>query len=301
MKVGLVTTWGERCGVAAYSENIVKHLPHIDWRIIGRDEWGEGFRGVPDIADECDVVHFMHQGGLMAGLKPEVVWSCGRTVITRQCIGPEQVFDAATVKTAHVPIPGYVFVPLGIPVVDVSGIYEAHAIQKTAPSTVGCAGIPFDGKGHLEAAQIAHKLGWGVNLVIPDNPHTGPGMARYVREYCEERGVYPIEIETRWLPEEEVVRILARSAVNVFYYTRFANGISGAVRLGLAARRPVIVSRHSQFMDIIPTGCVTVASSIDEVATLVRHHLPTPDELVELWGYDKTAKAYEGIYREVRT
>jgi len=294
MRVALVTTWHERCGLAAYSENIVKHLPQVDWRIIGREEWGDNFSNVPLIAQTCDITHVMHQGGLMGSMSAEVVRACGpRTIITRQCVGDEAVFEAAAIRTAHVEIPGYRFIPHGIPVV------ELVDIRPLIPPRIGCAGIPFDGKGHWEAVQIAEKLGWGLNLVMPENPHTSQALALYIRDQCRSKKI-PLTLETRWLEEDQVVRILQRSAVNVFFYTRWANGISGAVRMGLAAGRPVVVSRHNQFQDIIPSGCVTVANSVDEVADLILNAvLPYPNNLAEAWGYDKTAAMYYGLYCEL--
>ena len=210
MRVGIVTTWNEKCGLAAYSENIVKHLPEVEWKIIGREGWGSCFAGVPAAARDCDLVHIMHQGGLMATMPPEVVRACGKTIITRQCIGNEAVFDAATVKTCHVKSPGYYWVPHGIPVVDVSDI------EPDQEPTIGCAGVPFEGKGHFEAVLIAERRGWGINSVIPTSHHTSDEMVKRIRWYCKSRGI-PCNITTGWLPEDLVVRILAHNTANGFF------------------------------------------------------------------------------------
>ncbi len=296
MKVAIVTTWAEKCGLATYSENIVRSLPDIEWRILGRESWGPAFSDIPANSAGCDVVHIMHHGGLMASMSPEVVWACGKTVITQQCIGSEEVFSAATVKTAHVQIPGYRFVPHGI-----------HTIDKTEsemdPPSIGCCGIPFGGKGHLEAVQIARLAGLGVNLVIPVNPHTSTGMAEHIEASCEQYGI-PCQITTDWLDEGDISRILSRSVANIFFYTRSANGISGAVRMGLAAARPVIVSKHSQFQDIIAEGAVTVADSMKAAADMVRTKmtrdaLVLPTDLLSKWDYAKTSQMYQAIYNEV--
>ena len=297
MRVGLITTWKEKCGLAAYSGNIVKNLPEINWRIIGREEWGDNFSNVPNIARECDLVHIMHQGGLMASMSPEIVSACDKTVVTKQCTGMEHVFNAATVKTSHIKEDGYHFIPHGIPVVD-REVLMSDAVAR--PLHIGCAGIPFNGKGHWEAIQIAELANTGVILVMPENPHTSLDLAYHITEYCRKNEI-PYWIETDWLPEEDVARILSWASVNVFYYTRPANGISGAVRMGLAARRPTIVSNHSQFQDIIETGYVNVANSLEEAANMVRNwqDLIYPDPLVNMWSYRNTALMYYKLYQEV--
>jgi hypothetical protein len=62
----------------------------------------------------------------------------------------------------------------------------------------------------------------------------------------------------------------------------------------------VIVSEHSQFHDIIAEKAVTVAKSPEQAAELIEAgDLVTPDDLVDRWGYDKTARMYYNIYQEV--
>ena len=299
MRVGIVTTWGERCGLATYSKNITEALPDIDWRVIAREDWGNNFDGLPPIADECDLVHIMHHGGLMASMSPEIIKACGKTVVTRQCTGSEEVFSAATIKTCHEPRQGYRWVPHGIPTLDNYPLFEPRSIPQ-----IGVCGIPFDGKGHKELIDIATVAKVGVRMVIPDSPHTGSEIAGFYNALCSERGI-PCDIMTGWPSENKVSWFLATNDVNVFFYTRPANGTSGAVRLGLAAGRPVIVSNHSQFSDLIEYGCVTVADSIGMVANLVRSHsegitsLVWPGPVLDEWSYESTAEMYRGIYNEI--
>jgi hypothetical protein len=294
MKVGYVTTWNERCGLAAYTENVIFSMPEpVDFMSIGREMWPD----MVDHAKECDLVHIMHHGGLMNWMTPEQVRACGKTVITRQCIGPEQVFDAAMVKTSHIKTDGYRFIPHGIRLVDESQLFTN---LKSMPLHIGCAGIPFNGKGHLEAVEIAEKAGCGVVLVLPESHHTSNDLAEHIVKYCSENDI-PHWVDTTWMPEPDVTARLSWATVNVFYYTRPANGISGAVRMGLASGRPMIVSDHSQFQDIIETGYVNVAHSIDEAAEMVRNHkdLITPEPLLEMWSFEKTSMMYHDLYREV--
>jgi len=293
MKVGIVTTWDEKCGLATYSENIVRNLPQVDWKILGRETWGPNFTNLPGNVSDCDLVHIMHHGGLMASMSSEIVRTCGKTVITRQCIGDEGVFSAADIKTAHIYIPGYRWVPHGIHTID-----EIEELND--PPTIGCCGIPFDGKGHMEVVEIAVMAGVGINSVIPDNPHTGQGMAAHIEAHCARYGV-PCTITTDWLPEEEVSKILSRNIINVFFYTRQANGISGAIRMGLAATRPVIVNDHSQFADLITAGAVTVASSCAQTAEMIKTNaeLASSAAILKAWDYAVIAEVYFTLYKEV--
>lgn len=295
MKVGIVTTWDEQCGLATYSYNVLMHMPlDIKYTIISREDWSNNFEKLPTLAKDVDVMHIMHHGGLMGHMSPEIVAACNPCVITKQCIGDDAVFDAATIKTRHVKTPGWRWVPHGIATTNKP---DRHIHAK---KTLGCAGVPFEGKGHLEACQIAEWTGWGVNLGIPNNPHTAQGMAGYLTGWCADHGVEPCTIYTDWAPEYEVVLRLAESAVNVFYYTRPANGTSGAVRMGLATGRPVIVSRHSQFEDIIETGYVNVAENIEHAAQMVLNwqDLIDPLPLLDMWSYWETSKMYRELYKE---
>lgn len=280
--------------MAMYTYNVVTNMPGgVDWGIIAREDWPR----LVELSKEYDIVHIMHHGGLMTWLTPEQVRACGKTVISRQCIGSEDVFSAATIKTAHMELDGYRFIPHGIPVI------QMKRYGNPQPElSVGCAGIPFSGKGHFEAVAVAKELDCKVRLVIPDTHHTAP-VAEDYRGICDDTGI-PCEILTGWPTEEEVIRFLSRSTANVFFYTRPANGVSGAVRLGLAARRPVIVSDHSQFQDIIAKRAVNVADDIDDAVRLVMEYragqqLIVPANLVDEWGYDKTALMYYDIYGEL--
>jgi len=303
IKVGLVTTWNERCGVATYAKNLVNSLPEIDWRIIWRDEWGSGFNNVPIIGKDCDIVHWNHQGGLFAGLAPSVVaQSCHKTLITRQCIGPEELFGAATIRVSHIPRLDYVHIPHGIVKVDnlpftrLGG--EEHSV------VIGTAGIPFSGKGHVELVEIAGRIpGSAVNMVIPENPHArNTDMIKHCQDLASSLGV-AFYCEDQWLDESDVSRILNKSDVNVFYYTRPANGISGAVRMGLAALRPVIVSDHSQFQDL--NDYVHVAKTLEEAVKWITQFmrgtasLPNQTKLVEDWRWGEIGQRYLQLYQKL--
>lgn len=301
LRVGLVTTWNERCGVATYAKNLVDSLPQVDWRIIGREEWGDGFSNVINIGQSCDIVHWNHQGGLFAGLAPQTVGrSCNKTVITRQCIGPDELFQAANIRVSHIPRDGYVHIPHGIVRVDDLEFTRMGDRDGRNHSVVlGTAGIPFSGKGHIELVKIAGMIpGSAVNMVIPENPHArNTDMINHCREMAKSLNV-AFYCEDRWLDESDVSRLLNKSDVNIFYYTRPANGISGAVRMGMAALRPVIVSDHSQFQDL--GDAVTVARSLDDAAqSAMRTNLPLPNNLVQDWSWENIGQMYYKLYESL--
>lgn len=88
--------------------------------------------------------------------------------------------------------------------VDVSDVAPA------AEFTVGNSGIRMDGLAEIQ--EICVRRGWAMNFSDP----------------------------TRWLSLEEEIRRLARSTVNVFWYSPDHDDRSGAVMMALAAKRPIL-------------------------------------------------------------
>jgi len=76
MKIGLVTTWHCRCGIASYSEALAKALAEQDVEVyiirIPRfgDKYAEVFNKIAErIPKEVDIIHCMHEYGLYNGLE----------------------------------------------------------------------------------------------------------------------------------------------------------------------------------------------------------------------------------------
>src|SRR3954469_3108893 len=64
MKVGLLTTWEERCGIAEYARNLVHNATGVEFVILGRDQWS--WPGLLDrlVQEEIEILHVNHEPGL---------------------------------------------------------------------------------------------------------------------------------------------------------------------------------------------------------------------------------------------
>lgn len=111
--------------------------------------------------------------------------------------------------------------------------------------TLGLFGFDFPWKGFdvaVQAAKIAH---WEVMLISPN----------ITIERAEALSqLYPngLQLIPYFAPAAEAVSLLSQCAATAFPYATGNSGTSGAVRLGLAARRPIILSPPSvcrQFRD----------------------------------------------------
>lgn len=93
-----------------------------------------------------------------------------------------------------------------------------------------------------QLARLTEEAGWG--LVILSNNATVEDEARW-RElnpalYCVRE----------WLPTAQLVSLLAGCDATAFVHQCANTGTSGAIRLGLAARKPVVAVKSRQYRDL---------------------------------------------------
>lgn len=98
-------------------------------------------------------------------------------------------------------------------------------------------------------AAAAHLAGLTCGLLMPESPHIDYRLAE---DAC--RAACPTGLTTvhHWVEEPDVLASLQACRVTVFAYHGQNAGISGAVRLGLAAGRPMVLARCRQFCDLFP-------------------------------------------------
>src|SRR5690348_805968 len=91
MKVAMLTTWNERCGIAAYAQQLVSAIKHVDYAqsetdvtdfwILGRDTWPL-FPFQLDLSS-YDIIHLNYEPGLFSWLPPATIRGLGKkTVLT---------------------------------------------------------------------------------------------------------------------------------------------------------------------------------------------------------------------------
>jgi hypothetical protein len=207
-----------------------------------------------------DVVTINYHEGRLPYLLPEhiqAVQASGKRVILihhnslehgsfdGELIAP--LYAVADAVVTHEPtVEGSVFIPHGIP--EVSDLWGVNG-----QPTIGTAGFPFPWKRTDVVVEAARRTGSVANLICPR--HEGlliPPPEDDWRRWVGDR----LRLCTEFLPTATVVRLLATSWLNIFWFESLDPGDelgqTGSARLGLAARRPVIFSRHRKFRTLFP-------------------------------------------------
>lgn len=263
LKVALITSWDERCGIAEYARNLTENLKDVEWEIHQRP-----FSWPAILRSQAEVVHVNHEPGLMGWLEPQLLGqlkSRGKKIVLTMHASNEtsnqgpltQVADRVVLheKTND----GFVHIPMGVP--------EWKQTTVWAMPGISTAGFPFHWKGFWAAAQAARDLKIAFRAVVPESQH---GDALHVKQQLKD--ICPwAQVRTEWMAKEDVIEWLAGCRVQVFAYWGHNAGISAAVRLGLATGRATVISRSRQFRDL-------TQDYRDEVY-VVDSDMPTPEQL----------------------
>ena len=240
MRVGLVTSWGVRCGIAEYALHLTASCPDVFPLPLQEYSLSSAWA--------FDVVHLNYEAGLFrcfptgdlyqlraAGKKLVLTLHNSTEGVNRSSF--TDLFDRVIVHEHTRDSGNFVHIPMGIP---------ASPLARKIDPYVGIAGFPFNWKGFHPTAMAAYKFGLGCLAIMPESSHvdTAP-MQKVVME-----SNYLSKVITTWLPESKVIEELAACLFLAFPYEGGNSGISGAVRMGLAARRPIILSRCRQFRDL---------------------------------------------------
>lgn len=199
-------------------------------------------------------------------------------------------------------IPKASFIPFGIPVVEPLQEPEAHKI--------GTAGFPFLWKRFDVVAEAARNTGAKCLMIAPrsDMQETDDymrGIAGHLGDLAE--------IHREWLSEETVVRMLSSCTANIFWFESRSPddelGQSGSVRLGLAARRPIIISKHRKLRTLVEyaedEGEIYVAECEQEVYEMLNQifaapaHAQVPSRIIDEQGWPQAALRYWNLIQEV--
>lgn len=167
------------------------------------------------------------------------------------------------------------------------GLTTVENLPEVQCESVGTAGFPFQWKRTDLVACVAKELGIKCRIAAPrhDSEPTDP----YVSGIAGHLG--PLgDIRREWMPKENVIRLLASCTMNIFWYESRNQmdelGQSGSVLMGVAAGRPMIISRHRKFRVLIEEYPEEfyVADTDREVYTIAREILNTPEnELRRPW------------------
>lgn len=313
IKVALVTTHlPERCGLATYAEEFIHHSTNdIDFKIIGRPFDGT----VLDRIGDVDVVHYNHVFALFGsvivdhirtlrsmGKKTVVTWH-ESTMDNRNPL--TALFDRVVVHHKDTQ-DGFIYIPNGIWNLPDS-FYDPPEDLRT--NFIGMAGFPFGFKKFELGAQVAKTLGMKLMAFIPESHHidTHP-VAKAIQAICPESLVV-----TEYKHQLEIIQRLSTCKFTMSPHDHAGGGISGSVRMGIAARRPVVISRAGRFSDLVDnyadefyitkTGYPTFQEVLDEATRLLtdlrNNEAKKPKRVIEDMCWEKCAVSYANIYRSL--
>lgn len=302
MKVALVSSEG-RCGIAEHSNMLVAAVQDlgIDFRRDAR--WLD-----PEKFDrwDCDILHLNYHRGLHSQWTPEwlhdnlrpgpkVVITFHDTYETQPDNLPWALLDVCDAMIVHEPCD--LQTGTAIPLVaattspDVLEIYAAsrpraakvHYWRQGVPDPVhapyplgeaalrpyvGTCGFAFPWKGFELLCDAAQQVGWGV-LILSHN-----ATDAQVKDW-QARNPW-VKVVRQYMPTERMVAMLAGCDATAFLYSCANSGTSGAIRLGIAAGKPLLATYGCrQFRDLQEmqeaTGIYFIDPDVPSVAKLLQN------------------------------
>ncbi len=258
MRVLLVTTWGTACGIAEHSAYLkeaveaadpgIEIIPHTDLH-------PESFRHVADI----DLVWLNYHAALLSQWTPEwirrwqqsahvkigVTYHDSGTPNTQQAKDVCAAADAFVVHEPYDDLEGDGrYWRQGVPDWASPMIYDQSPRSWCGNRPiVGTVGFPFPWKNYDLLCEASALAGWATFLIAPGatpeqrdrwlalNPHTN--------------------LYDQFLGRDHVGALLAGCDATAFLYSCQNGGTSGAIRQGIAARKPVLATLECrQFRDL---------------------------------------------------
>lgn len=330
MRVLLVTSDREQCGIREWGRMLQEELAKLEVEVVEYPHpgWPAGGPSLPPELGTFDIVHVNHHAALHASLTPDLVrymQSIGWKVVVTQHdtfetsqIMQERGFEAwisADAWVTHELVQGLqyctpgnpdtarfktYFVPQGVPAAPGVPIYVPPSINDAEVPCLGLFGFDFPWKNFDLAVSVAAQAGWQVLIL---SPGASPERVAHWRSYGAQVGCI-----TEYLPTPEVVRYLAGCTATAFLYTCGNSGTSGAIRLGLAARRPLVAFKCRQFRDLYDKLGVWWADGEDELAdflemirdpAIAEVQVKLVSQTAEEMSWARVAQRYKEIYERV--
>lgn len=299
MRVLMVSTWETACGIAEFGKYLVESVKAADPSITllpsaemldpgywGRYESARHDEGHGDTAP-IDLIHLNYHAALHSRWTPEWVRryrEAGIPVLVTyhdsgvpnsdQC---KAIHAAANCTIVHEPVedlPGVVYLRQGVPAAQPRYGYESFL-----QPILGTVGFPFPWKQYELLAEATERAGWALMLLTPQATP---------EQVIAWRTINPdTVVATEFLPAASVIARLSCCDATAFLYAGCGTGTSGAVRQGIAARKPVLVNSCRQFRDL----------DLDPLGHRVLHHVDGgAKELAEfLTGLSITGRPDPGI------
>lgn len=305
-RVSIVTNLHAQCGVTEYSKHLSRALSRFyDGQapeLITLDKWPMGGEVLllnwhpSRMRLTVDLMQQMKAAGRKVVLIYQNSYHDGNNLLDPWGTQVKELRKVVDAVVSHEPIAGWPvdYVPHGI--LEVSGLPPVNQ-----ELTFGTAGFPLPHKRVDVAVKACQRYKARANFVWPSHDYLSfPHIQPWLKEF---KG----QVITKWLSAEDVIRQLARSTVNIFWFQSVQPkdlcGQSGGVRLGVAARRPIVLSRHRKFHTLFDYEDeiyfaeteADLTSVLDGIARNIATGIPLrcPDRVIRDQGWSKAAEKYQ--------
>lgn len=261
MNILAVTSWGGACGIANYADQAIQAIRQADPNLQFEPR-AEALDPDWPAINPYGVLWLNYHRGLHSRWTPDRV--AGRkaggakVVITwHDSFGESQpddltkaLHDLADVFVVHEPCVGLeraAVIRQGVPAYTRGpdfGVGTENEYFKAwwGQPVLGTAGFHFPWKNFNRLAEVTAECGWA--YLVCSNNATDEDEARW-------KAANPSTLVLRgFRPTQEIVSYLSGCDATCWAYECANSGTSGAIRLGLAARKPTIAWRTRQFRDL---------------------------------------------------
>jgi hypothetical protein len=259
MNIMLVTSSGA-CGIAEHSEYLRASVTAADPSCVVLTSQGIlDPRTLQQVSQLplYDLVHLNYHASLhsqwtadvirevqASGPKVLVTWHDSGVPNSDHCKSIHAVADAFVVHEPCDDLPGAIYWRQGVPDWPRYSPLSSAVLYPRTGSTiqrpyVGTVGFPFPWKNYSLLCEAATIAGWGVCLIAPTI--TAEQMAE-LRSFGA-----PVTIFDGFVDRHTVIEKLGECEATAFCYNCHNSGTSGAIRQGIAARKPVIASRFDEY------------------------------------------------------
>lgn len=328
MKVLLVTTWANACGIAEHSWYLKQHVEAADPTIEvvpcpeGLDPYTLLYPyallyAVDRTKEPYPIVHLNYQASLHSRWGPEQIEQVralvGKVVVTYHDTGvpnSEQckaVIDAANVAIVHEPFDDLPadkvrYWRMGVP------DWVAPTVFDQSPGgwcgrrpILGSIGFPFPWKHYDQLARVTGEIGWALYLIAPHATS---------EQYEAWKTLNPhLYVRADFVPRIEAISILAGCDATAFTYVTHNTGQSGAILQGIAARKPVVALStcrqfRALFNDKLGRTAISWCETFEDVkrvlcTTTIQRCDPAIVAFAEQESWAKLGARYAQLYQEL--
>jgi len=334
MRVLIVTSPNEKCGIREHSEMLMESLPGESLTNLVHQRSPSDLVEILKKGLRGDIVHIDHHAALHAAWTPEVCddlrFEGIKVVLTQHDTyeslgimtsrGLHNFSESADALIVHESVKG--LTDQGYP-----NVYQWRQPVPDLPLALPTS-IKFRGETIVEQQYVPGQFtpnhvpeDWpnpaGYAKPLNDPPVVGtvgfdfPWKGFELLEQCADKAGWKTRIfggAEKWLPRDELLRELRKCDATAFLYSTGNSGTSAAIRMGIAARRPVIaMSNCRQFRDLAFSPGILWATDAHHVTSWLESlkwkfravQTGRVEELADMDSWTNAGKRYAALYRRL--